>query len=208
MRLKLDHIRQRYGDEDLFFIQQLQLLSADAVHLHGPNGVGKSSLMKIMAGLQKPTSGQVRLIPKAGEKRLQQAVIYLHQNTYLFDTDVRSNVEYGLRMRREDNPKKVDKALAWAGLDHLQYRQAHLLSGGERQRLALARALVLDPALVLLDEPTSNLDTGSVARIEEMLKDLHQRGTGILLSCHQDNALTKLCNQHWLLAAGKLRVDS
>ena len=208
MRLELNNICQRYGEEDLFVIDQLRLISTDAVHLHGPNGVGKSTLMKIMAGLQKPTSGEVRRMPMAGENMRRQAVIYLHQNTYLFDTDVRSNVEYGLRMRREKNTKKVDKALAWAGLGHLEYRQAHLLSGGERQRLALARALVLDPALVLLDEPTSNLDIGSVARIEEMLQDLHRRGTGILLACHQDNALTKLCNQHWLLAAGKLTVQA
>jgi tungstate transport system ATP-binding protein len=177
------------------------------VHLHGPNGVGKTTLMKIMAGLQQPTSGRVRCIPMVGESVLQQADIYLHQNTYLFDTDVRSNVDYGLRIRREKNNQKVDKALSWAGLDHLKYRQAHLLSGGERQRLALARALVLDQALILLDEPTSNLDTDSVIRIEAMLKDLHQRGTGILLSCHQDNALTKLCNQHWLLTAGTLTIE-
>tara|TARA_B100000767_G_scaffold115484_1_gene110186 strand:+ start:153 stop:779 length:627 start_codon:yes stop_codon:yes gene_type:complete len=207
MRLELDHVSHRYGAEDLFVIDQLQLISTDMVHLHGPNGVGKTTLMKIMAGLQQPTSGRVRCIPMVGESVLQQAVIYLHQNTYLFDTDVRSNVDYGLRMRREKNNQKVDKALSWAGLDHLKYRQAHLLSGGERQRLALARALVLDPALILLDEPTSNLDTDSVVRIEAMLKDLHQRGTGILLSCHQDNALTKLCNQHWLLTAGKLTVQ-
>jgi len=207
MRLELDHVSHRYGTEDLFVIHQLRLISTDMVHLHGPNGVGKTTLMKIMAGLQQPTSGRVRCIPMVGESVLQQAVIYLHQNTYLFDTDVRSNVDYGLRMRREKNNQKVDKALSWAGLDHLKYRQAHLLSGGERQRLALARALVLDPALILLDEPTSNLDTDSVVRIEAMLKDLHQRGTGILLSCHQDNALTKLCNQHWLLTAGKLTVQ-
>ena len=152
MRLELDHIYQKYGEQELFVIDELQLITTDAVHLHGPNGAGKSTLMKIMAGLQKPTSGQVRCIPTQGETLRQQAVIYLHQNTYLFDMDVRSNVEYGLRLRREKNPEKVDDALAWAGLDHLQERQAHLLSGGERQRLALARALVLDPALVLLDE--------------------------------------------------------
>ena len=72
----------------------------------------------------------------------------------------------------------------------------------------MARTLVLDPALILLDEPTSNLDTDSVVQIEAMLKDLHQRGKGILLSCHQDNALTKLCNQHWLLDAGALTVQA
>jgi tungstate transport system ATP-binding protein len=61
MRLELNNICQRYGEEDLFVIDQLQLISTDAVHLHGPNGVGKSTLMKIMAGLQKPTSGELSL---------------------------------------------------------------------------------------------------------------------------------------------------
>jgi tungstate transport system ATP-binding protein len=102
----------------------------------------------------------------------------------------------------------VNQALAWAGLEHLQQRQAHLLSGGERQRLALARALVLDPALILLDEPTSNLDSDSLQRIEHMLQDLLRRGTGFLLSCHQNNALAQLCNQRWCLANGKLSVLS
>ena len=204
MRLELTKVRQSFGEQDLFVIDQLQLISGSAVHLHGPNGAGKSTLMKIMAGLQKPTAGQVKRIADADESDLQQAVIYLHQNPYLFDTNVRKNVEYGLRLQGRKDPKKVDRVLQWAGLDHLQQRQAHLLSGGERQRLALARALVLDPALILRDEPTSNLDAGSLERIEQMLKDLHQRGTGFLLSCHQDNALTKLCNQHWRLADGSL----
>ncbi|MDC9720430.1 MAG: ABC transporter ATP-binding protein [Gammaproteobacteria bacterium] len=208
MRLELNNLCQSFGDGPLFTIEHLQLSSGDAVHLHGPNGAGKSTLMKIMAGLQKPTSGQVELTPTAKESVLQQAVIYLHQHTYLFDMDVRSNVEYGLRIRREKSPQKVNQALLWAGLEHMQFRQAHVLSGGERQRLALARALVLDPALILLDEPTSNLDAESVARIEQMLQDLHRRGTGFVLSCHQDNALTKLCNQHWLLASGTLTVQA
>ena len=204
MRLELHKIVQRYGDDQLFSIDQLHLSSSDIVHLHGANGVGKSSLMKIMARLQKPTFGQVKYKANPGENLRQPSVIYLHQNTYLFDTDVRGNVEYVLRLRKEKNPEKVAKALAWADLTHLKTRQAHLLSGGERQRLSLARALVLDPAIVLLDEPSSNLDNASLQRIELMLKDLHQRGTGIVLSCHQDNALSKLCEKHWLLSDGKL----
>jgi len=204
MRLELTHIRQSFDEQDLFIVDQLHLASGSAVHSHGPNGAGKSTLMKIMAGLQKPTAGQVKRIADVGESSLKQAVIYLHQTPYLFDTNVRKNVEYGLRLQGLKDPTKVDQVLQWAGLDHLQHRQAHLLSGGERQRLALARALVLGPGLILLDEPTSNLDAGSLERIEQMLKDLHQRGTGFLLSCHQDNALTKLCNQHWRLANGSL----
>jgi len=102
----------------------------------------------------------------------------------------------------------VDKAISWADLDYLKHRQAQLLSDGEHQHLALARALILDPVLILLDEPTNHLESDSVVWIEAMLKGLHQRGTGILLSCHQDNALTKLCNQHWLLDAGLLTVQA
>ncbi len=207
MRLRLSNIRQSFGGNELFSIPEVTLQSGQAVHLHGANGTGKSTLMKIMAGLQTPTKGTVERLFNAGVKPNRQAVIYLHQQTYLFDTHVRANVEYGLKLRRENNPDKVDEALQWAQLDHIQKRAAHHLSGGERQRLALARALVLDPQIILLDEPSSNLDGSSRERIQSMLVDLQKKGTGYLLACHQNTLTSACCDQHWYLEEGKLRVD-
>ena len=207
MRLELTNIHQQYSGKTLFSIPHASLESGQAIHLHGANGAGKSTLMKIMAGLQDPVSGKVERVFEAGEKKNRQAVIYLHQQTYLFDTDVRANVEYGLKLRGEKNPQKVDEALAWARLDDIQKRAAHHLSGGERQRLALARALVLDPQIILLDEPSSNLDVVSLERIQEMLADLKNRGAGYLLACHQKNLVSQCCDQNWYLQDQTLVFD-
>lgn len=208
MRLRLTNVSQNFGGNQLFSIPELTLHSGQAVHLHGANGTGKSTLMKIMAGLQDPVTGKVERVFDNGEKPNRQAVIYLHQQTYLFDTHVRANVEYGLKLRGEKNPAKVDEALAWAQLEHIQKRAAHHLSGGERQRLALARALVLDPQIILLDEPSSNLDVSSRERIQAMLVDLKEKGTGYLLACHQNTLTSACCDQHWYLENGLLRVSA
>jgi tungstate transport system ATP-binding protein len=207
MRLVLSNIYQSVAGQTLFTIPELTVESGLAVHLHGPNGSGKSTLMKIMAGLNKPTTGKVERIYDRAEGQQRPAVIYLHQQAYLFDTHVRANIEYGLKLRGEQNPRKVDEALAWAHLEDIQHRAAHHLSGGERQRLALARALVLDPQIILLDEPGSNLDTISMERIREMLADLNQQGTGYILASHQQNMLSQDCAYNWYLRDQRLITD-
>ena len=208
MRLVLTDVSQGFAAQALFTIPNATLHSGQAVHLHGANGAGKSTLMKIMAGLQKPLTGKVKRVFDTAEKKNRQAVIYLHQQTYLFDTNVRANVEYGLKLRGEKSANKVDEALAWARLDHIQERAAHHLSGGERQRLALARALVLNPQIILLDEPSSNLDVESMERIQQMLAELKGKGTGYLLACHQKNLVRQSCDQNWYLQNGQLVIAS
>ena len=208
MRLVLTDVSQGFAAQALFTIPYATLHSGQAVHLHGANGAGKSTLMKIMAGLQKPLTGKVKRGFDTAEKKNRQAVIYLHQQTYLFDTNVRANVEYGLKLRGEKSANKVDEALAWARLDHIQDRAAHHLSGGERQRLALARALVLKPQIILLDEPSSNLDVESMERIQQMLAELKGKGTGYLLACHQKNLVRQSCDQNWYLQNGQLVIAS
>ncbi len=206
MRLVLTNVSQGFAAQPLFSNASATLHSGQAVHLHGANGAGKSTLMKIMAGLQTPLTGRVERVFDKAEKNNRQAVIYLHQQTYLFDTNVRANVEYGLKLRGEKNTSKVDEALEWARLDHIQNRAAHHLSGGERQRLALARALVLDPQVILLDEPSSNLDVESMERIQHMLAELKGKGTGYLLACHQKNLVSQCCDQNWYLQNGQLVI--
>lgn len=193
-----------YHDQLLFNIDDLGWESGDSIHLYGANGSGKSTLMKIIARLLKPTRGQVHYL--SHEAQTKGSVIYLHQHAYLFDTTVRGNLEYGLRLQGQADGARVNNILERTGLTTLQQRSVHNLSGGERQRLAMGRALILRPQMLLLDEPTSNLDASSVERMISIFHQLQQQGTGLMLACHQTSALMQLCHRHWHLINGEVQT--
>jgi tungstate transport system ATP-binding protein len=211
LELKIDNLVKRYGARELFHIEQLHVKEGQSLHLKGENGVGKTTLMKIMAGLEKPCSGKVSVTPsyrRWWSDRLHPEVIYLHQTPYVFMSKVFDNVAYGLKLRRgsrQDIKAKVQQALAWARLEHLAEQPAYLLSGGERQRLALARAWILAPRLLFLDEPTANLDRHSVSTVAELVRQLLEKGTTIMVSSHQSNSVTQLCTRHLQLENGALQ---
>jgi tungstate transport system ATP-binding protein len=144
--------------------------------LLGPSGSGKTTLLKIMALIEKPTSGEVYFGEKrVSDKNIQQLrmqATMVFQRTAVFNTTVYKNVAYGLKLRKisESNIKdEVSNILRLVGLQGFDKRPATSLSGGEQQRVALARALVLKTRLVLLDEPTANLDPRNAAIIEEVI---------------------------------------
>jgi tungstate transport system ATP-binding protein len=210
LELKIDNLVKRYGTRELFHIEQLRVQEGQSLHLKGENGVGKTTLMKIMAGLEKPCSGRVSVTPshrRWWSDRLHPEVIYLHQTPYVFMSKVVDNVAYGLKLRkgnRHEVKSKVQQALAWARLEHLAEQPAYSLSGGERQRLALARAWILAPRLLFLDEPTANLDRHSVTTVAELVRQLLEQGTTIMVSSHQSNSVTDLCTRHLQLEHGAL----
>lgn len=210
LELNIDNLVKRFGTRELFTIEQLQVKEGESLHLKGENGVGKTTLMKIMAGLEKPCSGRVRVTPNQRRwwsDRIHPDVIYLHQTPYVFMSKVIDNVAYGLRLRggsRQEIKTKVQQALVWARLEHLAEQPAYSLSGGERQRLALARAWILAPRLLFLDEPTANLDRHSVSTVAELVKQLLEQGTTVMVSSHQSNQVTELCRRHLLLENGAL----
>jgi tungstate transport system ATP-binding protein len=139
--------------------------------LHGPNGAGKSTLLKIMAGLIVPARGRV--------DRSGVPVTLVHQQPYLFRGSVRRNVAFGLHARRiprAERARLVDSALSSVGLDALAERSARTLSGGEQQRAALARALVIRPRVLLLDEPTANLDAEGQDVLRSLLQQFRAQG--------------------------------
>ena len=139
--------------------------------LHGPNGAGKSTLLRIMAGLIVPARGRV--------VRNHAPVTLVHQQPYLFRGSVRRNVSFGLHARRiprGECARLVDNALRSVGLELLAERSARTLSGGEQQRAALARALVLRPSVLLLDEPTANLDVEGQQVLRSLLHQFRSEG--------------------------------
>ncbi len=158
----------------------------------GHNGCGKTTLFKVINGLLGPYTGTVRfqgeeISTPGGRERMRRGSIYVHQKPYVFRERVRDNVLYALKVRNvpaEERERRVEKSLRAVGMSHLASRHAHALSGGERQRLALARALALEPELILMDEPTSNIDPESVRLIENAIQEARSRGTTLLLSTH------------------------
>ena len=139
--------------------------------LHGPNGAGKSTLLRIIAGLIVPARGRVA--------RNAAPVTLVHQQPYLFRGSLRRNVAFGLharRIARGECARLVDNALRSVGLELLAERSARTLSGGEQQRAALARALVLRPKVLLLDEPTANLDVEGQKVFRSLLDRFRSEG--------------------------------
>jgi len=202
--LDAQELSMRYNDRVLFYIDKLSLGPNDAVYLKGDNGVGKTTLLKILAGLLKPTSGKVSnslpLWQRMFSTSARRCVVYLHQTPYLFDTTVYQNVAYGIKydsQNAQDKRSMVISALRMVGLETLANEHISVLSGGERQRVAMARAWILKPSILLMDEPSASLDQESIERLVIMAKDLLARGSSLIITSHQANALTELCKKQW-----------
>ena len=174
--------------------------------------------MKIVAGLEPYDTGSIELCAVSALSALSarhqaphnHRVIYLHQQPYLFDCSVRDNLAYGLKCRKMDHSlraQRVAQALRWSGLGQLEQQNAKTLSGGEKQRIALARAWVLKPELLLLDEPTANMDAESREQTCFLIRRLINEGMGIVISSHEIRANNSLIDRELLLENATI-IDS
>ena len=152
----------------------------------GPNGAGKSLLLRLCHGLLQPTQGSVRWMgPGARDAARAQAMVF--QRPVMLRRTVAANVTYALKLRRMasgETDRRVEAALERTGLAPLAATPARVLSGGEQQRLALARAWVLEPQLLFLDEPTANLDPAATGAVEQVIQAIHESGTKIIMTTH------------------------
>ncbi|MFP3888998.1 energy-coupling factor ABC transporter ATP-binding protein [uncultured Ralstonia sp.] len=189
-----EHLRCRHGERLLFEIPRLALSAGNAVVITGANGVGKTTLLRMLAGLTPAgaavvtlDNGPQPLSPYPGALRAR--LTYVHQHPYLFRTSVRANLAYGLttgphRVSRAELQDRVDDAIRWAGLQQVLDVPPERLSGGETQRLALARARALRTDVLLLDEPTSNLDGAAREQVLALVGELAAEGRALLMVCH------------------------
>lgn len=207
---QLENVEKTYGQRQVVAIDSLTLERGEIFVVVGPSGAGKSTLLRLLAFLEPPTAGTLRFEDLAKGKvaplAVRRRVAMVFQRPLLLNASVRENVALGLRLRgeREINPR-VDPALARLGLQDFAHVNARNLSGGEIQRVALARALVLRTDVLLLDEPTANLDPYNVSLIEGIVKELHtSRGATIIWVTHNVFQARRLATRVGLLLDGRL----
>jgi len=209
-------LRKRHGERLLFDIDQLSLDAASAYVLTGANGVGKSTLLRILGGLETAEVESVFFDGHAVSlhpypKALREAIVYVHQHPIMFSTSVADNIAYGLRARGESKAtvkQAVEEAMAWAGVDYLRHTDPARLSGGEKQRVALARARVLKPRLLLLDEPTANLDGVAREQVIALIPTLLEQGSTVVMACHDRDLIGLPGVQRLKLRDGHLEYRS
>ena len=186
----------------------------DVFALIGPTGAGKTTLLRIVDLLEVPGAGEVYFdgirIPQSGKQRLEirRRISFIHQKPQVFDLSVYDNVACGLRWRGVERDKiagKVGHILEMVGLEGYKNRNARTLSGGEAQRVALARSLVLEPEVLLLDEPTANLDPVSATKIEQLIQYVaRERNTTMLMATHDMSQGQQLAGRIGVLLNGRL----
>jgi len=186
---------------------ELSIKGGECTLITGKNGSGKSTLLRIIGGLLAPNkavidTGLSTINWKKYRKLIKNEAMYLYQEPYMFDGTVRQNLAYALH---KDQPKEaVNQALKWAELEHRSNTQAKVLSGGERQRVALAQAWLKKPAVLLLDEPTANMDTKSRRRTEDLLSTFKESDTALYIASHDPNHFHRIMNHRLLLEEGKI----
>lgn len=175
--------------------------------LMGPNGAGKSLLLRALAGLYRPDAGVVLWGGSAPCRARAAKVGVVFQKPVMLRRSVLDNLRYALKLAgvaREQRTGRALDALRHAGMAHLAASPARVLSGGEQQRLAIVRALLMDPEVLLLDEPTSNLDPTAAQAIEALLLDARRSGTKIMLISHDVGQARRLAEDILFMHRGRI----
>lgn len=178
---------------------------AGACAVLGPNGSGKTTLLRLLHGIARKHNGDITWACDQATARNAQAFVF--QRPVMLRRSVRDNIAYPLAMRGVPWVQARRKASQWAdrvGLANLLDRPAPVLSGGEQQKLALARALICDPKLVFMDEPTASLDGRATREIEAILQIAQSNGTSLIFSTHDVGQARRLATKVVFLLHGKV----
>jgi tungstate transport system ATP-binding protein len=204
--LRLDNAAVRFGDVHALSGINLSLQRGDRLMLVGANGSGKTTLLRLLHGLVA-FDGRREVVALQGRPPV---TAMLFQRPFLLSLSVRWNVLLGLWLHgvpRAERQARCDRALRRVGLEAAAARPARALSGGQQQRLALARAWSLEPDILLLDEPTANLDPSAKREVERLIDDLADDGVTVVMSTHNLGQAKRLATRVVYLEAGRLVVD-
>ncbi len=199
VNLQLVDIKKNYRSVKALNSVSLEMQGGKIIVLLGVNGAGKTTLMRIMAGLENADAGKLLFNNQNIDcKALRQVSTLVFQKSAMFSTNVYDNLAYGLRIRgvpKAEIAKKVDEALQAVRLSGFEKRRAKKTSGGEQQRIALARAFLLDSQVLLLDEPTANLDPNSASIIEKAMVSRKSGERIIVMATHNLSQARRMADE-------------
>ncbi len=209
---RIENATKVYNSRRVLDVERLDIRCGEVFALVGPSGSGKSTLLRLLNFLEPPTegtiafSGEIFSATRDVALETRRRVTTVAQRPILLDRSVLANVTFGLQLRGQRDPAgQVQAALERVGLGKLGRQPARTLSGGEAQRVALARAMVIRPQVLLLDEPTANLDPYNVGMIEDTVRALNQeRGTTIVLVTHNVFQAKRLASRVALMLEGRI----
>lgn len=214
--VELKDIKVRRGSHLILDVPSLRIEHGETLAVIGPNGAGKSTLLQVMACLARPSAGKVTVAGRvvgcdAGLIEVRRRMAMVLQRPYLLNATVFDNVAIGLRMRgvpRDEIRRRVESALAVFGIEHLAARPGRALSGGESQRVSLARAFVLEPEVLFLDEPMSSLDVPTrVALLVELGEAIRRTGVTTVFVTHDVTEIPFLAERTIMMNEGRIVAD-
>lgn len=212
LTIEVSGVAKRYGELPVLRECSFTFEANRTYALLGVNGAGKSTLLRILALLENPDSGEVRYLedgrPLPPDLELKRRLTLVLPQIGVFNTTVFKNVAYGLQIRgfpKKEIKERVESLLALVGLLDKRDHQALTLSSGQVRRLGLARGLVIEPQVLLLDEPTASLDPGNAAIIDAAIRERRERRTTtIILATHDFTQARELADRILVVERGKI----
>ena len=208
VRIRIEGLRKEYEGKTVLAADGVTIPSGALCGIIGPNGAGKSTLLSLVAGLEEPTAGRILYGEEASPQMPRRAMTMVFQAPYLLRTTTEKNIAYPLKLRgwsTDAIEERVGELLAELGLEKQRKQKAWTLSAGEAQKTALARALSFRPELLLLDEPTANIDPSTTEELERLLRRINRdEGTTILIVTHNLPQARRLCREILFVNGGRI----
>ena len=212
--LEVSDVVAGYGETDILHGVSIAVGEGEIVTIIGPNGCGKSTLMKAVVGLVRVKAGAVTfrgtdIASQPPERIVRTGLCYVPQSANVFPSlSIRENLEMGGFVRNDDYRGRIEELFAlFPDLARRPTQKAGSLSGGQRQMLAIARALMLDPVLLLLDEPSAGLSPAIMGLVFERIRGINRAGVALLLVEQNAREALRMSNRGYVLAAGRNRLE-
>jgi len=211
--IEIRGLYKSYGRAEILKEVDLEACRGEILAIIGPTGAGKTTLLRMIGLIDVPTRGrivfdgqEVSTLPERQKLAFRRRMAMVFQKPVMFNSSVHDNVAYGLRIRgRGRGSETVQKALELVGLSGYEKRDATTLSGGEMQRIALARAMVIEPEVLLLDEPTANLDPRTASSIDGLIRNLaRDKRTAVIISTHNMRQCRRLADRVAVMKEGRI----